>query len=330
MSAKRVLFIDYAKGIGILLMLFQHSIPQHNLWRLFIQAFVMPLFFIIGGYIWQLKDANRVRVSFSKYYLQKRIKQLAPAYLIGCFVLAFFYEVLSITQGDHSISHNVYKIISLQGIDSMWFIPVFFLSESLFLIIIGLKNKRLLYSFFVIVLLALTFLVRFEGSPWPFALLEKTLMGCLFFIGGYLISKLLILDKTVIVILLLLLGLSGTYVNGFASFAELHYPILYLFDGLALSVVLLAISKHLIPIKSLLNRFILFYGRETLLVLCSNNIIIEIIRLLDYKISGNCLLKHGMIGNVMMFLVLTFVETVFLVVYKRFRRLNETSTVHTP
>ena len=321
MSGKRVLFLDYAKGLGIMLMLFQHSIPQLNLWRLFIQAFVMPLFFIVGGFIWQIKEVQGHRqLSLSKAYLSKRLKQLAPAYFVGCIVLALFYEVLSISQGNHSISHNLCKIVSLQGIDSMWFLPVYFISEILFLSVVGLHNFHLRFAIVIVSILFLTFIVKFEGSPWPFALIEKSVLGLLFFIGGYLLSKKKnkILDKPLMILLLLLpLGLLGAYFNGFTSFAELHYPILYLFNGVALTTALLALSKYMDSYNKRYG-FLLLFGRGTLIVLCSNNLFIEIIRLLDYKLCGDYLLNHGMIGNCQMFLLLIIIETIFLVVYNRF------------
>lgn len=69
MESKRHSYLDYAKGIGILLMLFQHSIPQHNLWRHYTQAFVMPLFFIVGGFLMFIKEKDGKQLCVTHNYL---------------------------------------------------------------------------------------------------------------------------------------------------------------------------------------------------------------------------------------------------------------------
>ena len=316
MGNKRLLYIDYAKGIGILFMLLQHSIPQHNNIRLLIQAFCMPLFFVVGGYLWNYKEIIGKTICLSKGHIINRIHQLGIPYLIACGVLALFYELLSIVAGGHSILHSTIRIVTLQGIDSMWFLPVYFFSEILFLAIIGLRHREFALFYFVATLLFLHLIVKYEGSPWPFALIEKSLLGSLYFIGGYVIAKYEIWQYKILLLLLFVLGLIGSFINGFASFAELHIPSLYLFNGIVLSFAVIALSKILVS-NNVVSDFVLNFGRETLIVLCSNNLFIEIIRLIDYKLFNNILLNHGMLGNFMMFVLLVCVEVYFIHYYRR-------------
>ena len=316
MESKRLHYLDYAKGIGILLMLFQHSIPQHNLWRLYTQSFVMPLFFVVGGFLLQYKEKNGKVLRLSYNYIIKRLKQIGLPYLIGSIILSFYLEFLSMSQGGHSICGNIYRIISLQGVQSMWFLPVYLFSELVFLILVNKKNIVYLYSVFSLLLLLI--IVRFEGSPWPFALLEKTVLGSLFFIGGYYIASFQLIRRPILYqVLFLFLGLICSSFNGFASFAELHNPVLFFLSGFLLSAVVLYVSSLIEPNNSIVSRLLDFFGKNTLFILCTNNLIIETIRIIDYKLAGSVLLNHGMLGNFVMFLLLSVAESVMIFLYRR-------------
>ena len=318
MESKRLLYLDYAKGIWILLMLFQHSIPQHNLWRHYTQAFVMPLFFIVGGSLLFIKEKNGKELCITQNYFIRRLKRIGIPYLIGCLFLTVFFELLSITQGGHSIRTNLYRIITLQGVESMWFLPVYLFSEILFLALAG--NKRVLYFSGLFALITLFFIVKFEGSPWPFALFEKSLLGFLFFLGGYLLAfSKLIRQSLLVQVLLLSSGLFCARCNGFASFAELHNPLLFLLSGLLITSFVMFVCFFLESnkTKTIVNKVLNYYGRNTLLILCTNNLIIEIIRLVDYKITGSFLLHNGMLGNVLMFIFLSVSEAIVIYLYRK-------------
>ena len=52
LTKKRLNYLDYAKGIGILLVVLGHI--YNNSVKLWIYSFHMPLFFIISGYLYLL------------------------------------------------------------------------------------------------------------------------------------------------------------------------------------------------------------------------------------------------------------------------------------
>lgn len=318
MQNRRVLFLDYAKGLGILLMLLQHCIPQHNLFRQILQAFIMPLFFIIGGYVWRVKEESGIIIQLSSFQIKKRGRQLGISYLCGGLVLIIFYELLSIvSRGNHSIGNNLIRLVTLQGIDSMWFLPVYFFSEMLFLLSFKLHSVCSFTIFNIISLVSLIILVRFDGSPWPFMLFVKSLLGLTFMSGGYIYARFFSKTNPLLVLTFAVLGLLGAYFNGFASFAELHSPLLYWFDGFTLSLFLLLLCQYLEHFKGKIFDSLKTYGRETLFILCSNNIIIEIIRLIDYRICDNVFLTHGMGGNILMFIFLCSIEGLLILFRKK-------------
>lgn len=50
------------------------------------------------------------------------------------------------------------------------------------------------------------------------------------------------------------------------------------------------------------------YEKNSIVILCTNNLLIEIIRLLDFKIMGNALISMGMSGSILLFIVLMLIE----------------------
>ena len=75
-SANRYEYIDIAKGIGILLVVWAHILLVGWTHR-FIYAFHMPLFFFISGYLFKSDKYN----SFKDFF-KKRFKRLIIPYLI--------------------------------------------------------------------------------------------------------------------------------------------------------------------------------------------------------------------------------------------------------
>lgn len=87
---KRIQWIDVAKGIGILLVVFQHCLTATNMMQtnvsLSILSFHMPLFFFLSGYVYRQKDntlffADRVKGLILPVILYKFVN-----IVIGCIV----------------------------------------------------------------------------------------------------------------------------------------------------------------------------------------------------------------------------------------------------
>ena len=57
--------------------------------------------------------------------------------------------------------------------------------------------------------------------------------------------------------------------------------------------------------------------RTLLVILLTNNLLIEVIRLLDYKIAGDWLLKMGMVGSLIMTLVLGIMESCMIILSRK-------------
>lgn len=63
-----------------------------------------------------------------------------------------------------------------------------------------------------------------------------------------------------------------------------------------------------------------FYGKNSIVILCTNNLIIEILRLFDSKVTGNFFLQHGMLGNFLFTILLVICELPVIVVGMKYFR----------
>ncbi|MDT3401641.1 acyltransferase family protein [Mucilaginibacter terrae] len=147
MSINRIYWIDYAKFIGIFLVVFGHTSIEDCVVDS-IYSFHMPLFFFISGYLF----------SFEKYANYKtfaihRFKQLIIPYLAFNVITYIFWLLIGRKYGaDALIEISLFKpligIIYGNGNDHflihnvvLWFLPCLFVVESLFLLLF--KNKNL-------------------------------------------------------------------------------------------------------------------------------------------------------------------------------------------
>ena len=55
----RIRYIDMARGIAILFMLFTHTMSSNNLVKTWTFAWHMPIFFVISGILYTMKKENK-------------------------------------------------------------------------------------------------------------------------------------------------------------------------------------------------------------------------------------------------------------------------------
>lgn len=138
MKLRRELWLDVAKMIGILLVVYGHSSegPQSIT---FIYWFHMPLFFIISGYLFKTVDTfNEL-----KFYIKKLICKLLVPYCTYLILFTFYRHVAMVS--DHpltfsSLGHEILKlfiggrfITSIYGV--FWYITCLFFTQILFALI---------------------------------------------------------------------------------------------------------------------------------------------------------------------------------------------------
>ena len=140
MGKARVNYIDYVKGFGILLLLLYHSMNTGtNYVGEWITSFNMPIFFIICGFLLYFRFGNDFfNINIVKVF-KRRVWQLIVPYFVFCFLLMFMHVILHFLDGGTEagmFKEYLFRIFSLQGIDSLWFIPCYFMAELLTLIVL--------------------------------------------------------------------------------------------------------------------------------------------------------------------------------------------------
>lgn len=163
----RIKYIDIAKGIGILLVVYGHSSLAFHPINALIHNFHMPLFFFITG-LCSDEAKNTVKELFVK-----RWKQL----IIPCFYFTIIISTIEICLGYRhisSLSNNVPY--------ALWFLNILFISQ---LIIISLwklcKNKNIRYIFVIISLICWYFASLHDQLPYS---LHAIPAGCFFIALG--------------------------------------------------------------------------------------------------------------------------------------------------
>ena len=151
MENKRYFQIDYAKAIGIFLVVVGHLLFHLNSSENYfikikqcIYSFHMPLFFILSGLVLGLNFSSTSENVFQTgVYIRKLVKRL----LIPYFILSFIYIILLIIflPFDLWISEFIEKLyftISLYGISPLWFISTLFCGLVIFVNIINTNYVR--------------------------------------------------------------------------------------------------------------------------------------------------------------------------------------------
>lgn len=117
-NSLRLPWLDIAKGIAMVAVVFSHEFASVKIMVLFCNSFMLPLFFMCSGYC----------ISPRKYifvdYIRKKIQNLLiPYLLLG--LLVSFLQVF--TNGFNEIINNVME--NLFSWQTLWFLPVLFIAD---------------------------------------------------------------------------------------------------------------------------------------------------------------------------------------------------------
>jgi len=185
-TIKRVVWIDYAKFIGIVLVICAHQTLNDG-WFDFISAFDIPLFFFLSGYLFSFKKFD----SYKKF-LHARVRQLLVPYFLLNFVTyaiwLFFFRYF-----DHTFntSSHFYKpfvgIFYGNGFDDWlmhcipsWFIICLFTLENIYFLVF--RNLKGYYKYIALA----GFLVlgwadhTYDHHRWPWGL-NVAIIGLIFY-----------------------------------------------------------------------------------------------------------------------------------------------------
>ena len=190
-TTKRIYYLDFVRGILILLVLFHHSSAPGGTYVL---QFHMAALFILSGITEYILNKKK---SFFKYVKSKALRLLVP-YL--CFetlnLLIFLFEQWFIQKTDFSFESAVVSIVTcinnsyigLYG--RLWFLPAIFVC-SVFSYIVKTFSKN--NTFVISICCLLMFVLSYVSSniiPYrlPFTI-DIALLGTAFFLTGHIFGK---------------------------------------------------------------------------------------------------------------------------------------------
>ena len=305
----RIKWIDTTKGIAIILLLLSHSMTKYNVLDNWIFAFHMPIFFIICGYLTKLKYHNGIKPSQFVNLLTNRWYNLfVPYFLFGTILILFFNVLKSLSETPTNISKPFVDLISMKGIESLWFLPIYFFSECLLMTIIGSFKEKIRLCI-IITTVALLCMINQINLSWPCDLIYKVAEGTVFAFMGFIFATYETEKRITLIssVALLVVASCATLVNQGASMNDMRFALFYLINAIIISLCIICIIRRLGD-KYGHNRIITFYGRNSLIVLCTNNLVIEICRLIDFKLFNNLIYNLGNIGVFLFFLIITVLE----------------------
>lgn len=308
--------LDFAKGIGIILMVLGRCYSEGNggALKIWFYSFHMPLFFLVSGMLAQSKE----RIPFRRF-LCKWARSLLLPYFIWGIAAALYLSIMGRRSLDYFLG-CLMQVATLQGLSAMWFLPCLFFAEILFYIgrVLYERNRDLGWGGIVLVS-AIGFF-----CPPANEYIEIILRSCtgVFFLWlGWLFAKPFSqLRKSYIWVIAFVLHLILSRLNGQVDMLGRVYGNYVLFCLDALMGTWLTIQLYQLLAAARLERYAEFatwFGRNSIVLVCTSLYAIDILRLVDYKLFGNILPRLGSAEGILLCTLALSIEFVVIIVCKK-------------
>ncbi len=272
MDKKRLDWIDFAKGVGIICMVIGHVFLEKEFGVRVIYLFHMPLFFFIGGYL--LKPS----VDY-KGFLKHKAQHLLVPYFAFCILLT----AIQYMRTDHAPLGVMIERFMLGGLKledtwwmgPYWFITCFFFTQQFCNLLITKCKERT-----IIVTLALALAAAYVNEfffpkmffPWS---INNVLYTLPIFYTGYLYRK-YVEDKiripSILIFVLSAAALVGVYLWPSMTLdiwpADYGWPVVTFIAGLTMIGALILVSKFLCDRFPLAIKPLCYTGKASMVVLC--------------------------------------------------------------
>lgn len=310
-SQNRLDYIDIAKGIGILLVVFNHCafigttncIPHITDIS---SSFYMPFFFFLSGYLYKLKP--------TKDFLYSRTKGL----LIPDAIVHIINYFIAVACGVFSLDSETFKLSGFWFLEALFLVSIIYYLFNLFLVNVKFIKKKdnidyILFAGSVLMsVFGILWSVRFDvGANRIF----NAFCGIFFYSLGHIFHKqeLQIPNKYIEnrlislvlgVVLIIITSITAQYA-GEISMAYNKYgnPILFLICSLAGTFGVFFISK---AIKH--SKVLSFYGQNSLTILTTHFPIFGAIRILLLYISSNFVPMNAYVILAIVFVLTIIIE----------------------
>lgn len=329
-TVSRFEWVDTAKGIAILMVMWGHAVIKHDAIYWWITTFHVPTFLVITGYLYGIKN----KVHFES---KKSIIKLAKPYLVFSLISCctdFIYEYLSAKSISGAVKIagvDIYKTLFLYGIHALWYLPAYVLSAKLFF---AVKNKAkneskcLIVTLMGLVGVGFNFLSPHIKSHVPSSIymlasipvvtVVRTLVCTVFITFGYAVSKwggVRIFSETKTWIkysvsgLLLVLSFVASLVNSESNLSIVllgDNPLCFFLSAFLGSIGLMALSSAMQHKSNVLQ----YFGRNSLILLVTHHSLK--FTFLARFITGAFLPEESFAFGLIVLLLLTLIETLIV------------------
>lgn len=200
---KRIVYIDIAKGIGMLLVIMGHLLefPQ-SIFELCLKkaiyCFHMPLFFMLSGMLYKPIARKTIMETLKASFIGKKFLIISYVVYSSVYIIWDIGRFLLGQIEFETIMLDGFKTIVFDGINVLWFISTLLLSEMIFDILFWLFKKNIVkIGACIIFLCTCSIIIKDKLVPYAsnriFVILITTLIrpyiGLLFIFIGFLIMK---------------------------------------------------------------------------------------------------------------------------------------------
>ena len=311
MEKKRVLWMDIAKAMGILVVLVVHAELDLGPVTYLGGMFYMPVFFVLAGMTFSYRPEEK----FSAFLKKKAKRLLVPYFGYNLFLFAFFFVKDSLLTGNVTkaaffpllgILYSRNCLVSMDQVSNMffmqilnaptWFLTGLFVTLLIFWVLMqgsaGDWRKLLLMNSGVLLLAVLLHYLCPILLPWS---IDCALYAVSFLVLGKLAAEQNAVERIYHSLPLLLLTaavfVGFSFLNGSVNMSVAEYGrsmLLYLIVGTSGSLLCMVCAMFLEKHTKLLARAGAWLGRHTMPVLC--------LHLFVYSVLGTILRVLGILG----------------------------------
>lgn len=288
MGKKHLDWIDYAKGIAILLVVIGHAFPdasaeggvENEFLRMFrdvIYQFHMPLLFFISGMLTgKILRLETMRVRYG--YVKDRAKRLlVPYFSVAVFYLPFKIALSSFANQPYDIT-GIWKILLGENPDGgLWFLYALFLIQSIMCLFVSEKN--LVVSLIMSVVIAL--LIVWMDTRWYWV--DDAIFYLCFVIVGLWYANSSLYNKPIN--MLYMVAFLALFVVSLTVFFMTKSSYCKLSSGFLGSLLVIGISK-MIETGNVVSGALKTLGQYTMDIYIFHGILMVVARILFYSILG--------------------------------------------
>lgn len=289
----RIEELDIIKGVGIILIVLGHLEPGIYLMK-YLYSFHLFLFFVCSGFIGVRYEKRKI-----VEILKGNIKRLLLPYIFWGLIsqsIDFFVGKIDLYQ---AVSNILFLNGNVGWNAALWFLVSLFWADNICAIIV--KANKVLQCIIGFLLVVLWFIVANFNLTLPFGLYTFP-MAAFFWLVGYWINSFdiyLIVQKSNIYIkivsmfiLLVINTACGVIFNDVISIYHIKYNNIILSIISGVSGVFFWLIFALLIKNNQAKNIIVFYGKNTLAILCTHYFILRLFGVLTQLLVGHDLWRY--------------------------------------